>query len=87
MQPSAVINSAGLKCVSACSENEYINDIEALHPQCIADCSTNTYNKYIEYSDVESKMCVKTCRPTYFLNKEKTKCIKQCPTKDTDYID
>ena len=47
------------------------------NPKCVSSCPTIAIDG----------MCVKTCRPTYFLDKEKKQCIEQCPDKDTDYID
>ena len=45
-----------------------------MHPQCIADCSTNTYNKYIHH---DGESCVRSCRllyPMSYLNSAETKC-------------
>ena len=74
LEPTSYIEANTKTCVRPCpTEYTYIDDSDALNPKCVASCSGT--NKYI---NPFTKLCVKTCRPMYYLSQDKTTCQKTC---------
>ena len=90
--PTAYIIKSTKQCVRVCPSGTlpYIDDIKALHPECVALCSEGS-NKLIDtftYSNL--KVCTKLCKtlePVAYIDPTVPEtCVHSCPSANS-YVD
>lgn len=52
--------------------------------KCVKECP---YGQYGDYSDVQKKLCVLDCPPTYFKDDSIRRCVLLCSTLPATYAD